>query len=67
MSILNSFDSLFDINDSMNSSSNILFTEEDMNSILNVQGNRKLYEEEVKEVVRNCNTDDVDVTDWFRD
>lgn len=51
----------------MNSSSNILFTEEDMNSILNVQGNRKLYEEEVKEVVRNCNTDDVDVTDWFRD
>ena len=52
---MDNFDSILSINNNISEPSNILFTKEDVENMLNIQGNKELYNLEIKEMIGNYN------------
>ena len=61
---MDNLDNILSVND-ISKPSDILFTKEDIKSLLNIQGNQKLYNLEIKETIKNCNDNNINVYDWF--
>lgn len=51
--------------DDIDDSSNILFTKKDIDCIINIHGNQESRDEEIREIIRNGETNGVNVDDWF--
>lgn len=63
---MDSLDSILSVNSESYRQTKIMFTDVDINSILNIQGNdKKSQEQELKKLIKNTNTDNVDIDDWF--
>lgn len=63
---MDSSDSILSVNSESYRQTKIMFTDVDINSILNIQGNdKKSQEQELKKLIKNTNTDNVDIDDWF--
>lgn len=63
---MDSLDSILSVNSESYRQTKIMFTDVDINGILNIQGNdKKSQEQELKKLIKNTNTDNVDIDDWF--
>lgn len=63
---MDSLDSILSVNSESYRQTKIMFTDVDINSILNIQGNdKKSQEQELKKLIKNTNTDNVNIDDWF--